>query len=234
MRSRGDWYLSIKAPALGCSRELVEQIATAHAAGGQSLHFDAQECESAGLTLELATAAAQVHPDVGVTVPGRWHRSCQDAELAAGQGLRVRVVKGEYPDPQFGDLDMTEGFLAVIERLAGRARHVSVATHDERLAAQAIARLSAAGTPHDIELLLGLPTDRVAAIARAAGLPMRIYVPYGQGSLRYGPADLARDPRRIRWLARDLLRRPPEQSSRPPRRRFGSERGPSSARRSSP
>ncbi len=200
-----DWCLSVKAPALGYSPELVNQIASAQADNGQPLHFDSHGCESAAETIALAAGVQRVHPDVGVTIPGRWRRSCGDAEIAAERGLRVRVVKGEFADPDFPRLDMTAGFLAVVDRLAGRARHVSVATHDEHLAAEAIARLSAAGTPHDIELLLGLPPGPVAAIARSAGLPLRMYVPYGHASLRYGLAYLARDPRRVRWLARDLL-----------------------------
>jgi proline dehydrogenase len=206
LRERGrDWCLSIKAPALGYSAELVEEIAVAHSESGQLLHFDSHGCESAEATLALAAGVQRVHRDVGVTIPGRWRRSCADAERAAEQSLRVRVVKGEFADPDFPALDMTEGCLEVIDRLAGRARHVSVATHDERLAAEAIARLSAAGTPHDIELLLGLPPGPVTVIARAARLQVRMYVPYGHVSLRYGLAFLARNPRRVRWLARDLL-----------------------------
>jgi proline dehydrogenase len=206
MRARGHgWHLSIKAPALGYSLALVQQIAVAHADGARPLHFDSHECEAAEATLALAAAAQQVHPDVGVTIPGRWRRSGADAELAAEQGLRVRVVKGQYADPGAPRRDLSEGFLAVVDRLAGRARHVSVATHDERLAAEAVARLSAAGTPHDFELLLGMPVRRVAAIARVARVPVRMYVPYGEASLRYGLPHLARDPRHVGWLARDLL-----------------------------
>jgi proline dehydrogenase len=119
----------------------------------------------------------------------------------------VRVVKGEWADPDQPGLAMREGFMAVVDRLAGRGRHVSVATHDADLAREAVRRLAAAGTPHDIELLLGLPFTRVVAVAREAGLPVRVYVPYGHASLRYGLGYLRRNPRRVWWLARDLLLR---------------------------
>jgi hypothetical protein len=36
---------------------------------------------------------------------------------------------------------------------------------------------------------------------------VRVYVPHGHASLRYGLAYLARNPRRIRWLVRDLVLR---------------------------
>ena len=100
---------------------------------------------------------------------------------------------------------MRGGFLAVVDRLAGRGRHVSVATHDADLAREAVKRLAATGTPHDVELLLGLPFARIAAVAMEAGLPARVYVPYGHASLRYGLGYLRRNPRRVWWLARDLL-----------------------------
>jgi proline dehydrogenase len=197
-------YVSVKAPALQYSRELVRQIA---AEGPSVLHFDSHGCEAAEETLAVATAAREEHGSVGITIPGRWRRSLADADRAVDQGLRVRVVKGEWADPEDPDLDMRDGFLAVVDRLAGRATHVSVATHDHDLAREAVERLAGAGTPHDIELLLGLPFDRVVAVAQKARLPARVYVPYGHASLRYGLGYLRRNPRRAWWLARDLVLR---------------------------
>jgi proline dehydrogenase len=205
LAARGeDWYLSVKAPALGYSRELVAQIATASAG---ILHFDSHAADTADETIALAAVTSARHARVGITIPGRWRRSLADAERAVELGLRVRVVKGEWPDLADAEVDMRAGFVAVVDRLAGRARHVSIATHDAELAREAARRLAAAGTPHDIELLLGLPFSSVVDVARAAELPVRVYVPYGQASLRYGVAYLRRNPRRVGWLLRDLLLR---------------------------
>ena len=205
LRARGlDTYLSVKAPALEYSRELVRQIAAQQPG---VLHFDSHGVETAEETFALAAAACEEHDAVGITIPGSWHRSPADADQAVDLGLRVRVVKGEWADPGDPDLDTRAGFLAVVDRLTGRARHVSVATHDHELARDAIARLRAAGTPHDVELLIGLPFEPVLVVAGEAGLPVRVYVPYGHASLRYGVGYLRRNPRRVWWLARDLLLR---------------------------
>src|SRR5207247_2008647 len=131
---------------------------------------------------------------IGVTLPGGWRRSLEDAELAIEHGLRVRVARGEWPDPGEPGLDAAAGCLALIDRLAGRAVHVSVATHDAELAREAVRRLAAADTPHDIELLLGLPFGPSVEVAGEAGLTVRVYVPYGYPSLRYGLRYLARNP----------------------------------------
>jgi proline dehydrogenase len=201
------WYLSIKAPALGYSAEQVDRIVKAAAPLGAIVHFDSHAPDTADDTLALAVHARESHDHVGVTIPGRWRRSLADAGRAAESGLRVRLVKGEWPDPDDPDRDMSEGFLEVLGVLEGRAPHVSVATHDAKLAREAVARLAASGTPHDIELLIGLPFEPVVEVARAAGLPVRVYVPYGHASLRYGLQFLRRNPRRVWWLVRDLLLR---------------------------
>ncbi len=201
------WYLSIKVPALGYSRELVQGIAKAAAEIGAIVHLDSHASDTADQTIALAAEARAVNDQVGITIPGRWRRSLVDAERASGLGLRVRVVKGEWSDPEDPDLDPREGFLAVVDRLAGRCPHVSVATHDAELAREAVERLAAAGTPHDIELLVGLPFGPAVAVAQAAELPVRVYVPHGHASLRYGLAYLGRNPRRVWWLARDLVLR---------------------------
>jgi proline dehydrogenase len=208
IRPRGTrWYLSIKAPALGYSSELVGRIVRAAAPLGTIVHFDSHAPDTADQTTALAIGARESHGQVGITIPGRWRRSLTDADRAAESGLRVRLVKGEWPDPDDPDRNMREGFLEVLDRLAGRAAHVSVATHDAGLAREAVARLAASQTPHDIELLIGLPFDPVVEVARAAALPVRVYVPYGHASLRYGLQFLRRNPRRVWWLIRDLALR---------------------------
>jgi proline dehydrogenase len=198
------WYLSVKAPALDFSSDLVRGVVEAAAAGGTIIHFDSHAIDTVDRTLALAVEARGIHDQVGITLPGRWRRSLADADRAAAAGLRVRVVKGEWADPEDSDRDLRAGFLEVVDRLAGRPGHVSVATHDAELAREAIGRLAGRGTPHDVELLTGLPFEPVVALARGAGLPVRAYVPYGHASLRYGLRFLRRNPRRTWWLARDL------------------------------
>ena len=209
------WYLSVKAPALGFSSELVRGVVEAAASQRTIVHFDSHAIDSTERTIELAVEARGLHDQVGVTLPGRWRRSVTDAERAAEAGLRVRVVKGEWADPDDPARDMRAGFLEVIDRLVGSGGHVSVATHDAELAREAVARLAAGGGPHDIELLIGLPFEPVVETARSAGLAVRVYVPYGHASLRYGLQFLRRNPRRIWWLIRDLVLR--RRRSTPPR-----------------
>jgi proline dehydrogenase len=115
------------------------------------------------------------------------------------------VVKGRWADRASEEADMRAGFLAVVDRLAGRATRVAVATHDEELARAALRRLLAADTPCELELLLGLPAGRVADAADELSAPVRVYVPYGDATLPYRLQDALRDIRILGWLAQDLI-----------------------------
>jgi proline dehydrogenase len=129
-----DAYLSIKAPALGFSPDLIAKLLERTSPAGVRVHFDSLSAESADRTLALIANAREHHDELGITIPGRWRRSLDDADTAVELGLEVRVVKGQWPAPQAPEQDPRAGFLAVVERLAGRARRVAVATHDDGLA----------------------------------------------------------------------------------------------------
>ena len=200
-----DCYLSVKAPALGFSRELSGEIVERARREGVRVHFDSLGPETVEPTFALIEDGLARHRRLGCTLPGRWRRSLPDALRAAERGLSVRVVKGQFPDAGRAELDPRRGFLAVVDRLAGRARFVAVATHDAALARIALARLRATGTPCEVELLFGLPLQRAARAAREAGVRVRLYVPYGYAWLPYMVSEARRHPGVLWWVARDLV-----------------------------
>ena len=183
-----DSYLSVKSPALDFSLPLFERVADR----GMRLHFDAMAQSTVERTFGLIE---QLEGDRGCT-PGRWGRSDGDAERAIELGLAVRVVKGQFEGED--DREPRAGVLSVVERLAGRARHVAIASHDRRLALEALRKLRLAGTPCDLEQLYGIPL---------APPPARVYVPYGHAYLPYAMAQIRTNPRILWWLARDIVLR---------------------------
>jgi proline dehydrogenase len=201
-----DTHLSIKAPALGFSPELVAELLERTGSVGVSVHFDSLGPEAADRTLALIAEAPSCQPLPGITLPARWRRSLGDASSAVELGLGVRVVKGRWPDPEAPDTDPRADFMAIVEQLAGRARRVAVATHDEPLARQALRRLRAAGTPCELELLFGLPAAAPARVADELCAPVRIYVPYGHATLPYRIPDARRNIRILEWFSQDVLR----------------------------
>jgi proline dehydrogenase len=204
-----DGCVAVKGPPfVGVSESEISDLAGRAAAAGCRLLVDAPAPAQADHALELAVRLGAGGGDVGCALPGRWARSLEDADAAVAAGLAVRVVKGEWPDPGAGDRDPAAGFLAVVERLAGRARHVGVATHDPALASAALRTLIAAGTSCQLELLLGLPVRDVMARTRSlVDRPPRVYLPWGARGLPYEPA-VRRDPRLALRLMGDVVAGP--------------------------
>jgi proline dehydrogenase len=119
--------------------------------------------------------------------------------------LSVRVVKGQWPDPAAPGRDLRQGFIEVIEKLAGRARCVAVATHDMPLAARAIAILRAAGTPCELEQIYGMNSRRALRWARGQDVTLRLYIPFGRGYAANALGILKRNPRLAVVVAKSLL-----------------------------
>ncbi len=199
-------YLSIKLPALGDNGNLLNEVARKAEEIGCRLHFDALEPKHVARTQKTIEDLRGRFPglQIGYTLPGRWTRSLSDADWAVERGLPVRVVKGQFSGDAGDEADPRRGFLEVVSRLAGRASHVDIATHDEPLAQEAASLLASAGTPFDREQLFGMARQREAAGASA----QRIYIPYGAAYLPYAVARLRKNPRLAGRLLLDALRSP--------------------------
>jgi proline dehydrogenase len=200
-----DGYVSVKAPSLRFSRELVLDLLTRGRARDVAIHFDSLGPETADRTFGLLRELRDCCPQLGCTLPSRWARSVGDVDTAADLRLRVRVVKGQWEDAGVDGLDPRRNYLAIIDRLAGRVPHVAVATHDVPLAVEALRRLQAAATPCELELLYGLPMRRAARAGARAGVRVRVYVPYGQAYLPYCLSQAQQNPRIFWWALRDTL-----------------------------
>jgi proline dehydrogenase len=202
-QERLDSYVSVKAPALRFSPDscaaLAEQVRR-HAIG---IHFDSLGPEVADRTFELLGELAPGRGSIGCTLPGAWRRSPADAGRAVELDLRVRVVKGQWPDPEAPVTDLRKGFLDVVGQLAGQARHVAVASHDPVVVRAALERLRSAGTPCELELLFGLPARHVLPVAQDLGVRVRMYVPYGHAWLPYALRQVRKNPRIAFWVIRD-------------------------------
>lgn len=196
--------VAVKAPPLRYSRELFDEILERARRSHVALHFDSLSPLAADKTFSLISSLRPKSAEIGCTLPGRWRRSLVDVYRAADLGLRVRVVKGQWPDVGTTEVDPCKGFLNVVTQLAGRVPHVSVATHDPLLARESLRRLRDSQTPCELELLFGLPVQRAITVAQAEGVPIRVYLPYGYAWLPYALDHVKRNPRVAWWVLRDL------------------------------
>jgi proline dehydrogenase len=203
-REDADCYVSVKLSALGFQPARFAELVAAAAASGRRLHVDAVGPDVVEATWRLLADSVGAAP-LGTTLPGRWRRSPADADRAAELGLAVRVVKGQWPDIDGDHEDPARGFLRVVDRLMDHSGIVAVATHDLPLLEQALFRLLGAGRSCEVELFYGLPFRGPALLARRLGVPVRVYVPYGDAGTPYRRGVLTSRPSAALWIAQDLL-----------------------------
>ncbi|MEY8690198.1 MAG: hypothetical protein AB9M53_10040 [Leptothrix sp. (in: b-proteobacteria)] len=205
--------ISVKVDQLGFDRDLCREVLHKAMQHDVRVHFDAQGFDTVDRTHDLLADGLRLGADVSGTLPSRWQRSQDDAERFIELGIAVRVVKGQGGDPDHPKIDPGRAYLALVERLAGRAAHVGVATHDRRVAEPALAHLQATHTPCSLEQMRSLP--RIDFVALKRGLPVRIYIACGRFGLPYAIGEFARRPAILGWILRDLLVRGRSSGARP-------------------
>jgi len=127
---------------------------------------------------------------LGATAQANLRRTPGDLEHLGAAGVHIRLVKGAYVEPHdralpYGEpTDIT--YLRLAHQLAESDAQFSLATHDGVLRE---ALLTALG-PRPVEQLLGVrPTVLDELVAR--GIPVRVYVPFGDNWFRYWMRRLA-------------------------------------------
>ncbi len=197
-----DGALAVKIPALWERDEQIDRVVSLARKTGAPVIFDAHDPHKSDDTFRCLERLGGAQ--LGLAIPGRWRRSLADADRAVELGVRVRVVKGQWPDPEEPDMDLREGYLRVIERLAGRAAFVGVATHDAPLAARAMKILAEAGTPFEQEFVFPLPIEPAMREGLRYNTGARLYIPYGEAWLPYSLSRAFKNPSTFYWLARDI------------------------------
>jgi proline dehydrogenase len=215
-RERLDANISVKLTGLGLDldadlcRENLEAVVADAGGRGNFVRIDMEDASTTDRTLDLYRALrAEGHENLGVVIQSRLRRSHADIAGLAN----VRLCKGIYLEPPtiaYTDADeIRASFLAGLDALLEQGSYVAVATHDEYLIAEALARIARQRLPperYEFQMLLGVQASRGAEIV-AAGHRLRVYVPYGSHWYEYSVRRLQENPRIAGYVASDLVRR---------------------------
>ena len=201
------FYLSLKPPALRFDTRRAWNICDVAIQNGHGVHFDSHDHDLQGSTIALLenmmrqTRAGLPKASCwrwGLTLPSRWKRSLADLRWAIKNDIRVRLVKGEFKAPcSSNEMDPREGFLTMVERLAGSVSEIAIATHDHQLAREAIERAREKKTHVELELLFGMPACGMIALSKKMQTSLRFYVAYGENMLLYGIRHYLTNPRKF-------------------------------------
>ena len=128
---------------------------------------------------------AQGHRHVGAVLQTRLNRTSQDLD-ALPKGMRCRLVIGIYKEPEsvalLGKPQMKERLLDYAERLLRRGHYVEFASHDEdyvrRFVEQVAPRAGVGPDQYEVQMLYGVPRDKLLGELHKRGIRARLYVPF--------------------------------------------------------
>lgn len=171
------------------SFEALARIAEAAERSGVAVTVDMESRHWTDFTLDaLRRLHAQGRRNVGCVLQTRLHRTEADlAELPPG--MRVRLVIGIYREPADVALldkpQMKQRMLDCARTLLRQGRYVEFATHDEAVVRRFVDEVapSAGASPDqfEVQMLYGVPRDRLLAELRQRGIRCRLYVPFANG-----------------------------------------------------
>ncbi|HEY7541224.1 MAG TPA: proline dehydrogenase family protein [Methylomirabilota bacterium] len=168
-------------------------------------------------TLELHRALHPAYANVACVVQAYLRRTARDVERLIELGATVRLCKGAYREPPaiaFPDKrDVDTSYARLVDRLLSadalaRGTYPAFATHDERMLGRAreTATRGGVGTDrYELQMLYGIRHDLHGPL-RAAGLRLRVLVPYGEDWYGYFMRRLAERPANLAFFFRQLLR----------------------------
>jgi len=175
-------HLGIDEPGSGPQRRLARVAAALPA--GSWIQVGAEDAARGDRILETVLAVARAGGAVSATVQANLRRSEREAATLAEAGVPIRLVKGAYVEtpalarPWGEATDLA--FVELAHRLHQGGATVYLATQDRVLREALLPGMPGVG----VEMLLGVrPEDHAGLVAR--GVPVRVYVPYGDDWFRY-------------------------------------------------
>jgi proline dehydrogenase len=188
----------------------IARICAAAAAAGTTVTLDAEEHTAIEPTLAIAAKLRAEFPDLGCVVQAGLRRAEEDCRTLAAYGVRVRLCKGAYREPDSvaftarREVDLS--YARCLRVLMDGPGYPMLATHDPRLIeiATSLALLTGRGPgSFEYQMLYGIRPAEQRRLADA-GARMRVYVPYGGDWYGYLIRRLAERPANLSFFLRSL------------------------------
>ena len=217
----GSCEVSVKLTAVGLAlpggREIAEEnageICAAAAAAGTTVTVDMEDHTLTDATLAVVDALRVTHPSTGTVLQAYLHRTPDDCERYARDGVRIRLCKGAYDEPAAVALrpraDVDAAYRRCLRILLAGDGYPMVASHDPAMIEAALEYAEVARRPpgsFEFQMLYGIRTDEQERLA-ALGHRMRVYVPYGTDWYAYFTRRLAERPANLLFFGRALIGR---------------------------
>ncbi|MDR3081205.1 MAG: proline dehydrogenase family protein [Streptomyces sp.] len=178
---------------------------------GRFCRIDMEDATTVDRTLDLVERARADGYDVGAVLQARLFRTPRDLERMIAAGIPVRLVKGIYLEAatigHTGFREIQKAYLLLMERAIGAGLDLAIATHDDRLVAEAgrfLDERCPSGVRTEFQVLLGVRDDLRRGL-RAQGRSVRVYVPYGRDWLAYSLRRLRENPHMATQITKAIV-----------------------------
>jgi proline dehydrogenase len=190
----------------------------AQAAAANPRNFVRIDMEGSAYTQRTLEIVCELHRSqenqncVGAVIQSYMRRAEADVETLLRAGIRIRLCKGAYKEPE--DVAFQEkqevdaSYLRLMKILLKSGIYHGLATHDENIIRQAKAfatRENISRDSFEFQMLYGIRRDLQQGLVRD-GWRMRVYVPFGTEWYPYLMRRLAERPANVLFIARNLFR----------------------------
>lgn len=192
--------------------DLTRRLAAEAAERGNFLEIDMEDSPTVDPTLALFEGVRRDHENVGLAVQAYLFRTADDLERLKPLRPKIRLVKGAYQEPAqvafASKADVDANFVKLMRVLFADGFTPAIASHDERMIAQARSLAAEHGRPADaweVQMLHGIRRDLQELLVRD-GFRMRVYVTFGTDWVPYFMRRLAERPANLGFVLRSLLK----------------------------
>jgi proline dehydrogenase len=211
--------VSLKLSALGQlfddkqAYEHARAICARASEAGTTVTLDMEDHTNTDSTLEMLAELRADFPTTGVALQAYLRRTEADCRELAAAGVRVRLCKGAYKEPESvayqNRLDVDKSYVRCLNVLMAGTGYPMIATHDPRLIAIAEDRArwnDRSPEEFEFQMLYGVRPDEQLRLVRL-GYTMRVYVPYGTQWYGYLMRRVAERPANVAFFLRALRSR---------------------------
>jgi proline dehydrogenase len=181
-------------------------------------NFVRVDMEGSAYTQRTLDFVHELHRDpghrdaVGTVIQSYMRRSEADVEKLLAEGIRIRLCKGAYKEPEEiafqKKSEVDANYTKLMKILMKSGVFHGLATHDEAIINEAKAFASREGIARDafeFQMLHGIRRDLQQSLVKQ-GWGMRVYVPFGTEWYPYLMRRLAERPANVLFIAKNLLR----------------------------
>jgi proline dehydrogenase len=214
--------VSVKLTQVGLeiSSELAESIAGSlvqHAkSAGSFVRIDMEDSSLTQITLDIVRrihSLGEMRGAVGVVIQSYLYRSQADVEQLIADGIRIRLCKGAYDEPEAAafpkKLDVDTNYVRLAGILLESGIYHGLATHDEAMIEDAkrfAAEHRIPKTNFEFQMLYGIRRDLQRKLVEE-GYNVRVYVPFGTEWYPYFMRRLAERPANVFFILKNYFRR---------------------------